>query len=196
MGDSVAQVSSQTLPNMAIVDSVTETLVLRPLITSHKQEIIQLAEQIGTAEFARNMPEYCGVISDRPTTHAKKYRILQEEERFDFSVLEKAVAERRVVNVDEIMASVAGTGDIDIINTPQVGDVIVDIRHPNETEKHVLSLTTNQIMQVPFYELVDAEKYLDKEKTYLLYCEKGTMSQLHASNLKASGYANVKVYQP
>ncbi|MCP5209262.1 MAG: tRNA 4-thiouridine(8) synthase ThiI [Hahellaceae bacterium] len=196
MGDSVAQVSSQTLPNMAIVDSVTETLVLRPLITSHKQEIIQLAEQIGTAEFARNMPEYCGVISDRPTTHAKKYRILQEEERFDFSVLEKAVAERRVVNVDEIMASVASTGDIDIINTPQVGDVIVDIRHPNETEKHVLSLTTNEVMQIPFYELVDAEKYLDKEKTYLLYCEKGTMSQLHASNLKASGYANVKVYQP
>ena len=29
------------------------------------------SEQIGTAVFAANMPEYCGVISVRPTTRAK-----------------------------------------------------------------------------------------------------------------------------
>jgi thiamine biosynthesis protein ThiI len=196
MGDSVAQVSSQTLPNMAVIDSVTDTLVLRPLITSHKQEIIYLAEQIGTAEFAKNMPEYCGVISDRPTTCAKKYRVLQEEERFDFAVLTKAVAERRIVNVDEIMNSVTVTGDIEVIATPDINDVIVDIRHPNETEKHPLKLTNNVIMQIPFYELINPDVLPDKSRRYLLYCEKGTMSQLHASHLKAAGHDNVKVYQP
>lgn len=195
-GDSVAQVSSQTLPNLAIVDSVTDTLVLRPLITFHKQEIIQLAEKIGTADFAKSMPEYCGVISDRPTTHAKAYRILNEEERFDFTVLEKAIADRRVVNVDEMMESMVVAGDVDVVNTPQVGDIIVDIRHPNEVEKRQITFTNNTIVQIPFYELISSEDLLDRGKSYLLYCEKGTMSQLHASHLKAAGYENVKVYQP
>ncbi|WP_289628306.1 hypothetical protein, partial [Acinetobacter pittii] len=69
-GEAISQVSSQTLPNLSVIDRVTDTLVLRPLIVSHKQDIIDTARQIGTAEFARHMPEYCGVISVNPTTQA------------------------------------------------------------------------------------------------------------------------------
>ncbi len=62
-GEAISQVSSQTLPNLSVIDRVTDTLVLRPLIVSHKQDIIDTATKIGTAEFAKHMPEYCGVIS-------------------------------------------------------------------------------------------------------------------------------------
>ena len=62
---------SQTLPNLSVIDAVTDTLVLRPLIAAHKQDIIDTAVRIGTAEYAKNMPEYCGVISVNPTTKAK-----------------------------------------------------------------------------------------------------------------------------
>lgn len=65
-GEAISQVSSQTLPNLSVIDSATDMLVLRPLIASHKQDIIDTAFQIGTAEFAKNMPEYCGVISRTP----------------------------------------------------------------------------------------------------------------------------------
>src|SRR5690606_1812207 len=78
-GEAISQVSSQTLPNLNVIDSATEMLVLRPLIASHKQDIIDIATQIGTAEFAKHMPEYCGVISVNPTTKAKKARIEYEE---------------------------------------------------------------------------------------------------------------------
>ena len=85
-GESVAQVSSQTLANLSVIDSVTSTLVLRPLITFDKNDIIDVARKIGTEQFAANMPEYCGVISKKPTTRAKEERVAGEEENFDFAV--------------------------------------------------------------------------------------------------------------
>ena len=74
-GESIAQVSSQTLTNLAVIDRVTEGLVLRPLITFDKQDIIDIATKIGAYEFAACMPEYCGVISDRPTVRAQFKRV-------------------------------------------------------------------------------------------------------------------------
>nr|MDQ6120034.1 hypothetical protein [Klebsiella pneumoniae subsp. pneumoniae] len=56
-------VSSQTLTNLRLIDNVSDTLILRPLISHDKEHIIDLAREIGTEDFARTMPEYCGVIS-------------------------------------------------------------------------------------------------------------------------------------
>ena len=73
-GESVAQVSSQTLPNLAVIDRATDLLVLRPLVAMDKQDIIAVARQIGTEPFAAHMPEYCGVISVRPDTSSSSSR--------------------------------------------------------------------------------------------------------------------------
>ena len=61
-GESVAQVSSQKLVNLAVIDEVCNMLVLRPLAMSDKQDIVDLARKIGTEEFSAVIPEYCGVI--------------------------------------------------------------------------------------------------------------------------------------
>ena len=37
---------------------------------------------------------------------------------------------------------------------------------------------------------------LDQQHTYMLYCDKGIMSRLHAAHLLDQGYQNVKVYRP
>ncbi|MGJ0323294.1 hypothetical protein [Aliarcobacter cryaerophilus] len=38
---------------------------------------------------------------------------------------------------------------------------------------------------------------LDSSKTYLLYCDKGVLSQLHGQYLKDEGkYTNIKVFRP
>ncbi len=47
-GESLAQVASQTLENIAIVDSATQMPILRPLIGANKNDIVDIARQIGT----------------------------------------------------------------------------------------------------------------------------------------------------
>ncbi len=195
-GEAIAQVSSQTLANLNVIDSVTDMLVLRPLITTDKHEIIRIARQIGTEEFAKNMPEYCGVISRNPKTRARKDRVEHEEGKFDFSVLERAVANRVRINIDEIMNTVVSIDDVEAVQIPSTRDVIIDIRHPDEEERQPLHLTNNEVLKIPFYELNSALEDLDPAKRYLLYCDKGVMSQLHASHLKAAGRENVLVYRP
>ncbi len=195
-GECVAQVSSQTLTNLNVIDSVANMLVLRPLITTDKPEIIRLASDIGMEEFARNMPEYCGVISDRPTTKARPYRIENDEERFDMAVLARAVENKRVVNIDEVLQSVTTINDVAMVTTPGTEDVVVDIRHPNEQEKAPLHLTNNQILSIPFYELESRLNELTGGKRYLLYCDKGIMSQLHAGHLNSGEGPEIQVYRP
>jgi len=195
-GEAVAQVSSQTLPNLSIIDAATDMLVVRPLVTMDKQDIISLSRQIGTEEFAANMPEYCGVISDRPTTRAKADRIAANEAQFDFAVLDQAVANAEVTSIENVLSAEVTAFDVELIATPAVDDVIIDIRHPNEEEKSPLYLTNNEVLKIPFYELNAKFAELAQDRRYLLYCDKGTMSQLHAGHLKAAGVEKVGVYSP
>lgn len=195
-GESVAQVSSQTLANLSVIDQVTNMLVLRPLITMDKQDIIRLSAQIGTEEFARNMPEYCGVISDRPTTRARLSRVEAQEALFDLQVLEQALEQRVTIKIDRVLESSYSAANVEIIKVPDVRDVIVDIRHPDEAEKAPLYLTNNQVLRIPFYELPAQKEAFTQDARYLLYCETGAMSQLHAGHLVGEGLGNVAVYLP
>ena len=195
-GESVAQVSSQTLPNLAVIDSVIDTLVLRPLIVTDKQDIIDTAKRIGTYDFAKSMPEYCGVISDRPTTHAKRDRIEKEETEFDFAVLDKAIADSKVIRIDQIEAEVQAQIEIENQQQVQASEVIIDVRHPVEEERDPLQMGDIEVLKIPFYSLATEFAQLDTERQYLLYCDRGVMSQLHALYLKEQGYTNVKVYRP
>ncbi|MEX2367116.1 MAG: tRNA uracil 4-sulfurtransferase ThiI [Pseudohongiellaceae bacterium] len=195
-GESVAQVSSQTLANLALIDRVSETMVLRPLIMSDKQEIVDLARQIGTEDFSAAIPEYCGVISVKPTTRARAHRIEKEEARFDFRVLDKAVASRRVWAIEQLgRAGVARQGPVSVAQ-PDAKAVILDIRHPDEEELKPLMVTGTPVQKVPFYQLNSVFGTLDSGVQYLLYCDKGIMSTLHASYLLDQGHTNVAVYRP
>ncbi|MFI2812045.1 MULTISPECIES: tRNA uracil 4-sulfurtransferase ThiI [Microbulbifer] len=195
-GEAIAQVSSQTLKNLKVIDSVTDTLVLRPLITSDKGDIIRTAREIGTEEFAANMPEYCGVISVKPTTRAKLSRVEEEEGHFDFSVLDRAIDERVLQNIDKVMEDVTeGAPEVEILAEP--GDaVVIDIRHPDEEEVDPLEIEGSDVETIPFYRLNSAFAGLDPQKQYLLYCSRGVMSRLHASHLLDAGYRNVGVLRP
>jgi thiamine biosynthesis protein ThiI len=195
-GECVAQVSSQTLTNLTVIDRVTDTLVLRPLITSDKTEIIDIAREIGTEDFAANIPEYCGVISVKPTTKAKLPKIEHEEGRFDFAVLDKAVAEARYVNIDEVANEELAVADVEVISVPVHGSVIIDVRHPDELDRKPFSVPGQVVISIPFYQLPSKFSELDKDTPYLLYCDKGVMSKLHASHLVEDGHKNVGVYRP
>ncbi len=139
-GEAIAQVSSQTLPNLAVIDSVTDTLVLRPLIAMDKQDIIDISRRIGTEEFASHMPEYCGVISVNPTTRARRHRVEREEERFDMSVLDRAIETRKAVPINRIVDDIVEQERAIEQSELLGGEVIIDIRHPTEQELRPLEL--------------------------------------------------------
>ncbi|WP_345424299.1 tRNA uracil 4-sulfurtransferase ThiI [Halioxenophilus aromaticivorans] len=194
-GESVAQVSSQTITNLSVIDRVTETLVLRPLITSDKGDIIATARAIGTEEFAANMPEYCGVISKKPTTRAKLAVVEQEESEFDLSVLEDAVARMTVQGILNVLEA-TDYQQADEFGYVPTGAEVIDIRHPDEQESAPLLVDNKPVKHIPFYLLAKSIAELGSQQQYLLYCDRGVMSRLHAGQLSEEGYPNIGVYRP
>ena len=192
-GESVAQVSSQTLRNLALIDSATTKLVIRPLATTNKNDIINIAQQIGTKSFAENMPEYCGVISQNPVTHGSYKRLEKIIKTFDYSVLQNAIANKKIIYVDEIIDDITTNAPIKIVSNLEPNDIVIDIR----SEEDILQLINNKVLKIPFYDLKKEFKKLNLTNNYLLYCQKGIMSQLHAQYLKDENIApNIKVYRP
>ncbi len=195
-GEAVAQVSSQTLPNLSVIDQATDMLVLRPLAMMDKPDIIDLSRKIGTEVFAKNIPEYCGVISQKPTTRAKAERIAREEAFFNFEVLQKAIADSVAANIDEIAQADNIAHDIPVLRDAPIGSIVLDIRHPDEEQKKPLCITGITVQTLPFYQLHKRYSELDPQQHYLLYCERGVMSQLQAQFLYTQRFQRIAVFKP
>jgi len=198
-GESVAQVSSQTLVNLAVIDSAAQTLVIRPLATMDKQRIIDLAREIGTEEFSRHIPEYCAVISDKPTTKARPARIAREEARFDFALLDEALSNASIQGIAEVVAESAdSTGGVAVLAKPAPGDIVIDIRHESEQQHGAQPpvAANTQLLRIPFYRLSGEFTRLEATSRYLLYCERGMISRLHAAHLRDAGHRNIAVLDP
>ena len=196
-GEALGQVSSQTMTNLHVIDQATDKLVLRPLICKDKSEIIDVARQIGTEDFAKSMPEYCGVISRKPTVKAPMDRVLEEEAKFDFDIIERVVVESRVEDIRTVVEkSEVQVDEVETVTDLTTDNLVLDIRSPEEEEHNPLELDNIEIQHIPVYRLANKFAELDQSKTYFLYCDRGVMSQLQALLLKEHGFNNVKVYRP
>ncbi|SJN53385.1 tRNA sulfurtransferase [Vibrio ruber DSM 16370] len=196
-GEALGQVSSQTLTNLRHIDGVTERLILRPLINWDKEDIINLARDIGTEDFAKTMPEYCGVISRRPTVKAVQAKLEAEEAKFDFAILDQVIHSARQMDIRDIAQETEQQApEVELVDAIQEHAVVLDIRSPDEEDEHPLILEGVEVKHLPFYKLATQFGDLDQSKTYLLYCARGVMSRLQALYLKEQGFENVKVYRP
>jgi len=194
-GEALGQVSSQTLTNLRLIDEAADALVLRPLITHDKEQIIAMAKEIGTDDIAKSMPEFCGVISKNPTIKAVREKILEEENHFDFGVLESAVENAQYLDIRQIAEETEKeVVEVDTISVLGENDIILDIRSPEETDENPFESDEHQVMQLPFYKLSSQFGSLDQSKNYVLYCERGVMSKLQALYLKENGFTNVRVF--
>jgi len=194
-GESIAQVSSQTLRNLSLIDQATNKMVIRPLVTKHKQEIIATASKIGTREFAENMPEYCGVISRKPVIFALADRLDEEESKFNYSVLDKAVDNAVSISIEQVIEDVNQHAEVETVSDPD-NAIVIDIRRTEEHEKDPLDLEPSRQLAISFAEINHRFSSLDQSQEYLLYCDQGVMSQLHAQYLRDAGFNNVRVYRP
>lgn len=187
-GESLSQVSSQTLINLSVIDQGANHLVLRPLIAMDKSDIIQIAENIGSAVFAQNMVEYCGVISKKPTVAADLSEVEAAEQAMGDRWFYDALSSVNKVAVADIINQVNEQPEVELVSDIS-NQTLIDIR-----------ATENPLEQadlhIPFHKLNKQFESLDQTEDYLLYCDKGVMSQLHAAYLHESGFMNVKVYRP
>ena len=94
-GESLGQVASQTLESMQAINAVTNTPIIRPVVTMDKLEIIDIAQEIDTFEISIQPFEDCCTIfaPDRPKTNPKIKNAEQYETRMDVEgLVERAVA--------------------------------------------------------------------------------------------------------
>jgi thiamine biosynthesis protein ThiI len=80
-GESVGQVASQTIKNMATIDAAVDMLVLRPLVGTDKNDAVDLARRIGTFEMSsEQVPDSCTVFApSNPATAVILSKILEDE---------------------------------------------------------------------------------------------------------------------
>ena len=76
-GDSLGQVASQTLENIDVITRTVQMPVLRPLIGNDKEEIIEVAKQIGTFEISILPDQDCCslFVPKHPETRANLRKI-------------------------------------------------------------------------------------------------------------------------
>lgn len=88
-GESLGQVASQTIESMTVTDNAVDTLVLRPLITMDKLEIMDIAKKYNTLDISTRPFDDCCVlfVPKNPVTQPKLKNVLIEEEKFDYNTL-------------------------------------------------------------------------------------------------------------
>jgi thiamine biosynthesis protein ThiI len=99
-GESLGQVSSQTLSNISAIEEATRYRVLKPLITLDKESIIRLTRKFETFEISAG-PEVCDILGPKhPITNAKFENILKEEDKLDNDfIINNSMKNMLVINI-------------------------------------------------------------------------------------------------
>jgi len=102
-GESLGQVASQTLENLAAVSCVVPISVFRPLIGMDKQEIIVHARKIQTYEISiEPSPDCCSVfMPSRPATKSRIERLERDETRFPWQeLMQEAIGNTETIDLN------------------------------------------------------------------------------------------------
>jgi len=102
-GDSIGQVASQTLESMNAIQVVTDYLILRPLATYDKMEIVKIAKDIDTLDISiRPFSDCCTVYVPKNPIIKPKIEIAERNEsKFDFNAyIEEALENTKSIIID------------------------------------------------------------------------------------------------
>ncbi len=182
-GESIGQVSSQTLSNLHAIDDAADLPVLRPLAGFDKEEIMARARRIGTHDLSARVREYCALTADYPVTASTPERAREQEEAVDPAAVERALETRETVDLRGVEPAELVTPGL-FVDDIDEDAVVLDTRdresyrrwHPDGAERR------------EFSELSASFDELDPERTYVLCCERGTRTAHLAERMQAAGY--------
>lgn len=101
-GESIGQVASQTLESIATSDAAADIPILRPLITFDKEEIIDIANKIGTYNISiRPYEDCCTVfVPAHPKTRPSLNEVILAEKELDYEkLMENAISQIEIINI-------------------------------------------------------------------------------------------------
>jgi thiamine biosynthesis protein ThiI len=182
-GDSVGQVSSQTLPNLAVVSRATPLAVLRPLVGFDKSEITDRARAIGTYELSESVGEYCALVPNKPATQARLDAVLEEEARLPEDPLRAALSARTSFDLRALSPAVFDDEGLAVEELPE-GALLLDLR-PIEQYR---SAHHPSALHLDFASALAAWPSLDRARRYVLVCEYGLLSAQLADLMRRDGF--------
>jgi len=99
-GENLAQVSSQTLSNLATITKHLKMEIFRPVFTFDKQEIINKAKEIGTYETSSG-PEMCNLLGPKhPATKSNPQEISKELQNLDVDKMtQESLKKAEIINL-------------------------------------------------------------------------------------------------
>ncbi len=100
-GDNVGQVASQTLDNLSAATYQVDIPIMRPLVAFDKDQIVQLAQKIGTFDIG-NLPykDCCSIIAPGSHTAANLERLQENLEKLDMeSIVERSLDETEIFDI-------------------------------------------------------------------------------------------------
>jgi thiamine biosynthesis protein ThiI len=156
--------------------------ILRPLVGFNKEEIIAVAERIGTFELSKVVGEYCDLAARRPATSAALAAVEAEEAKLDPGLLERAVAEREVFDLRGLEESQLGFPELEIDRIPQ--DAIVLDLSPRDAFQR---WHWQGALRLDFPQAIQAYPSFDPARRYVVYCEYGLQSAFLAERMRKAG---------
>ncbi len=181
-GEAVGQVSSQTLPNLAAISGAVRGLVMRPLIGSNKEEIVEMARRIGTYRLSASVEEYCALAARNPATAASIEAVEAEERKLDPGILDAAVAGRAVHNLRELGPE-ALERELEVDDIPE-GAMVLDLRSKTAWQ----SWHPEGALHLDYLQALKAYRLFDRSHTYVAYCEVGYKSAHLAVLMREAGF--------
>lgn len=182
-GESVGQVSSQTLTNLRAIEPAATLPVFRPLLGFDKDEIIARARAIGTAALSERVKEYCAIAPGRPVTASSPEAAAAAEARLDPAVLERAVAGRKVLDLRALAPADLVAPYLFTTRIPE-GAVVIDCRpEPLYRAWHLPGAEHREE-----HALLQEFRRLDRGRTYVLYCQHGIQTAYLAERMQRAGY--------
>ncbi len=178
-GESVGQVSSQTLPNLRALTLEAREPFFRPLLGHSKAEIMDLAKRVGTHHLSSGVPEYCA-LGARPATSATAREVADQEARVGFD--DEAVAAGATWRELPAEDDQPGT-ELTVPELPD-GAVVLDIRTPPERRGREIP----GAREVDPLSVIRQPHVLDADARYVVVCDQGQRSLWFARRLRDLGF--------
>nr|MDO8116413.1 hypothetical protein [Candidatus Sigynarchaeota archaeon] len=98
-GEIIGEQASQTIDNLAVIqESIGSFLVIRPLLTTDKVDVIAMAREIGTFDISSEARDPCLAVPRYPMTHGNIDRVKEIEAKVDI----KALVEYMLARLEKI----------------------------------------------------------------------------------------------
>lgn len=182
-GESIGQVSSQSLQNLRTIDASVNTLIMRPLLGADKLEIINTAYKIGTGILSAKVLELCGITKGKAVRKSTLKKVFQLEQEISREPSLEALEQLKEINLAQLSGKELQSEYLFVEGIDKEFEVI-DCR-PNYEFK---SWHFPKAINIDLPDLLKTYKKLDKKKKYILYCAFGSQTPVLAEIMQQSGF--------